>query len=71
MAAPLTPECAHAIDAPFADFDTWFDALTFGVCTSCGGEAYAGRTGWWHETALVCPDLKKRTPRFSEDPDDD
>lgn len=68
-AAPLTLERAHAVDAPFDDFDTWFDGLQFGICTSCGGEAYAGRTGWWHETALLCPDRGKRTPGFSADPE--
>lgn len=68
-AAPLTLERAHAIDAPFADFEDWFDALAFGVCKACGGEAYAGRTGWWHENELLCPDRGKRTPGFSADPD--
>lgn len=66
-AAPLTLERAHAIDAPFEDFDFWFDALEFGICTACGGDAYAGRNGWWHEGAVACLKRDVLTPSFAAD----
>jgi hypothetical protein len=66
MAPPLTAEVAHALDAPFDVFDVWFDELTFGICTACGCDAYAGRNGWWHETTRLCSDGKLQ-PSFAPD----
>lgn len=66
-AAPLTLERAHAIDAPFDDFDDWADTLQFGICTACGGEAYAGRTGWFHDGTVACPKRDALQPTFAAD----
>lgn len=72
MAAPLiTFEHAHAIDAPHADYDTWLDTLTFGMCTACGQDAWRGTTGWWHDSgARLCPNRGKLMPTFAPDVDD-
>lgn len=68
MAAPLTLERAHAMDAPMLDFDIWLDKLVFGLCTACGRDAWSGVTGWWHAGGPVeCPDRHKRQPTFSPD----
>lgn len=64
----LTFEIAHAVDAPFDDFDTWCDDLIPGLCTACGRNAWAGRSGWWHADGIrLCPDRTMRTPGFSPD----
>lgn len=67
-AAPLTFETAHALDAPFADFDDWANALIPGLCTACTADAWAGTNGWWHaDGRRLCPDREMRTPGFSPD----
>lgn len=71
MAAPLTLERAHAIDAPMTGFDDWLDDVVFGLCTACGKDAWHGATGWWHAGGPVqCPDRDKRRPTFSADEPD-
>jgi hypothetical protein len=66
--ATLTFERRHAIDAPFADVDDWYDALTPGLCTACGCDAWSGLSGWWHaDGRMLCPDRAMRTPGFSPD----
>lgn len=71
-AAPLTLEVAHAIDAPFDDFDDWLDALTPGLCTACTADTWSGVVGWWHaDGRRLCPDRHLRTPGFSPDVPDD
>jgi hypothetical protein len=68
MAPSLTFEHAHALDAPQADYDTWLDDLEFGICTSCGRDAWSGMSGWWHADGnRLCPDRHMRTPGFSPD----
>ena len=68
VAAPLTLERAHAIDAPMVDFEDWLDGVVFGLCTACGKDAWSGVTGWWHaDGPTVCPDRHKRRPTFSAD----
>ncbi len=68
-AASLNADAWHAIDAPFDDVDGWYDGLAVGVCTACGGDAWSGRTGWWHDDgARLYPERHKRTPGFSPDP---
>lgn len=71
-AAPLTFETWHAVDAPQADYDTWLDALAFGICTSCGGDAWHGTIDWWHaDGQRLCPTRTMRPPTFSADVADD
>lgn len=65
---PSTLAAQHAVDAPFTDPDDWARALIPGICTACGGEAYAGQIRWWHYGCRVCPDRKQRTPGFAADP---
>lgn len=63
-------ERAHAVDAPFADFDDWADSLTPGLCTACCADAWAGACGWWHaDGTRLCPKRHERQPRFSPDHD--
>lgn len=69
-AAPLTLEHTHSVDAPFATFKVWFDGLELGLCMTCGTDAYAGRTGWWHTSgARLCPDRGKPGRRIGFSPD--
>lgn len=67
MAAPLTLERHHALDAPFADFDDWADALIPGICSACGEDAWRGESGWWHLLHRTCPKRDVLTPEFAPD----
>lgn len=63
----MTLESHHALDAPFADFDDWADALIPGICSACGEDAWLGVAGWWHLLYRICPKRDELKPEFAAD----